>query len=385
MPYFKRDLSNILKKAIAQFKVILLTGARQSGKSTLLKAILPEYNYVSLDDIETRRQANEDPDLFLKYNECPLIIDEIQNAPDLLSYIKKKVDNEQKEGAFVLTGSQQFNLMADVHESLAGRMAVLSLNPFSVQELYSKEVPLWSKIVLKGLYPEPNIKEMDRTLWFDSYIDTILNKDIRANIKKEHIKVYDQFIKLIALRSSQELNFASLSKELGVSKLTVQSWIALLEKSQLIYLVPPYHNNLGKRIVKSQKLYFLDPGIVSHLTGHASEEQIQKGPMSGALFEGLVLSELVKFFNHQGKKPSIYFFRDNNGLEVDFIIEYKGQVIATEVKLTATPKKEYGKSLEAFVKLKPDSKAYLLCNKEEAFQISDNVQTSHWSRLATVL
>ena len=385
----KRKLSSVLKELTRQFPVTLLTGSRQSGKSTLFQGLFPKYEYLTLDDLRTRDLALNDPELFLSYHKTPLIIDEIQNAPDLLSYIKLKIDKTRSKGSYLLTGSQQFSLMSNVHESLAGRLGIASLCPFSIEEFYidrNKNIPLWSEIALKGLYPQPNVeKNIKITNWFSSYIDSLLNKDIKNNLKKDHLMAYDHFIKLIATRSSLELNFLNLSKELGVSSLTVQSWTQLLEKSQLIYLVPPYYKNLGKRIVKANKLFFLDPGLVSYLTGHRSTIQIQDGPLTGQLFETLVVSEIIKYFYNRGEKPPIFYFRDNLGLEVDLLIEFQNKVLLIEIKSTSSPSRSHIEPMKKVKKLIPNSKAILLCNRQEDYPLDKEIKSIHWSNISAFL
>lgn len=389
MPFIKRKITSYLKKVINQSPVTLLTGCRQSGKSTLLQEILPSYRYITLDDLKLREQAVNEPELFLNYFEPPLIIDEVQNAPSILSYIKLNVDKKRIKGSYILTGSQQFSLMSDVHESLAGRLGIVSLTPFSIEEFYidrKKSIPVWTEIVLRGLYPELNVDtKQDPKIWFSRYIESLLNKDIKNNLKKDYLGVYDKFIKLLSVRVSQELNYSDLSKELGLSSLTVQSWVTLLERSQILFRLPPYYKNLGKRITKSHKSYFIDSGLVSYLTGHRTKEQIQDSPMTGALFENLVVCEVIKFFFNRGENPPIYFFRDNHGLEADLIIELGNKVLIAEIKSTSNPGKHHIQALKKIKKLIPKSETILICNRKESFLVEQDIPSMHWSKVSELL
>jgi hypothetical protein len=385
--YIKRLLTPFIKKLLAQFPAILLSGARQSGKSTLLQKNFPDYTYVTLDDLQARDMARTDPQLFLDFYKTPVIIDEIQNAPDLLSYIKIQIDgNRKKKGQYILTGSQQFTLVADIHESLAGRLGMATLTPIAIEELSKTKISTWVDHSLHGLYPELIADtQLEPKLWYSAYIETLLNKDIRDNLKKEHLGTYDRFIKLLATRCGQELKHQDLAKELGVSNLTVQSWVSLLERSQIIFLLQPYYKNLGKRIVKSPKLYFLDTGLVSYLSGNSNKEIIQNGPMAGALFENFVTAEIYKYFCNRGIKPPIYHFRDSQGVEVDIVIEHEGQHLLLEVKTTMSPKKEHASGLAKVSKLLSKSKSLVVCNTKNTIPLDNQTTAIHWLSIFAIL
>lgn len=387
MAYLVRKLSNTLKQTIKEAPVILLTGARQCGKSTLLTKLFPDYKYVTLDDLSLRSQAKDDPELFLSYHKKPIIIDEIQNAPDLLSYIKIAVDKDRKYGSFILTGSQQFDLMSGVFESLAGRLAIASLSPFSIEELYKKkEVPIWSDIVARGLFPEPYLnEELDSYKWYLRYLESLLNRDIKQNLREDKLGSFEQFIKLVMTRTAQELVFANLAKEIGVSALTIKNWTSLLERSQIAFLLQPYFTNLGKRIIKTPKIYFIDSAIAAYLTGHRDALAIREGVMAGHLFENLVVLEVYKYFNNRGEKAPIYFFRDNHGLEADLVIEINNQTIFIEIKITADPEKHHYSNLEKLIKLKPGSKGLFLCNKKTSMALTKDIEAIHWTKVASYL
>ena len=316
-----------------------------------------------------------------------MIIDEIQNVPDLLSYIKIQIDQNRKlKGQYILTGSQQFTLVADIHESLAGRLGIATLTPIAIEELNKTKISNWIDYSLNGLYPELiTDSKLEPKLWYSSYIETLLNKDIRDNLKKEHLGTYDRFIKLLATRCSQELIYQDLAKELGVSNLTIQSWVSLLERSQIIFLMQPYYKNLGKRIVKSPKIYFLDTGLVSYLSGNTNREIIQNGPMAGALFENFVVAEIYKYFCNRGIKPPLYHFRDSQGVEVDIVIEHEGKHLLFEIKSTMTPKKDHASGLEKVSKLISKSKTLVVCNVKNDTPLTSQVNAVHWLNIFEIL
>lgn len=387
MSYIVRKLSEELLQASKEAPVVLLTGPRQCGKSTLLKKIFPSYKYLSLDDLSLRAQAIDEPELFLSYNPKPLIIDEIQNAPNLLSYIKIQVDEDRKNGSYILTGSQQFDLMSDVHESLAGRLATLSLSPFSIEELFVNKTPaLWSDIGFRGLFPEPSLNlDLSPYKWYMRYLESLLNKDIKRNLREEKLGSFDQFVKLIAARTAQELVFNDIAKEIGVSGQTIKSWTHLLERSQMIFLLQPYFSNLGKRIVKTPKLFFIDTAISAFLTGHREERAVREGVMAGHFFENLVITEIYKYFHNRGEKPAMYSFRDNHGLEADLLIELPQQTIFVEIKITADPEKHHYKNIKKLIGLKPGSKGLLLCNKKESMALTEDIEAIHWTKISESL
>lgn len=385
--YIKRQLTPFIKKLLAQFPAILLSGCRQSGKSTLLTKNFPDYTYVTLDDLQARDLARTDPKAFLDFYKAPVIIDEIQNAPDLLSYIKIEIDsNRKKKGQYIFTGSQQFTLVADIHESLAGRLGMATLTPIAIEELNKKKTSTWIDHSLNGLYPELIADaKLESKLWYSTYIESLLNKDIRDNLKREHLGTYDRFIKLLAARCSQELKYQDLAKELGVSNLTIQSWISLLERSQIIFLLQPYYKNLGKRIIKSPKLYFLDTGLVSYLSGNTTKEIIQNGPMAGALFENFVIAEIYKYFCNRGIKAPLYHFRDSQGVEVDLVIEHESKYMLFEIKTTMSPKKDHASGLEKVNQLLPDAKSTVICNTKNQTPLTSEVLAINWSHVFEML
>ena len=383
MKYVVRKLSDSLLETVQEAPVLLLTGPRQSGKSTLLKKLFPDYKYISLDDLRLRAQAKDDPELFLAYHKKPIIIDEIQNAPNLFSYIKMAVDNNRDYGSFILTGSEQFDLMSGVFESLAGRLAIASLTPFSIEELYTEgDTPLWHEIVAQGLFPEPHLrKKRNSYKWYMNYLESLINRDIKQNLREDKLGSFDQFIKLVVIRTAQEIIFANIAKEIGVSALTIKNWTGLLERSQIAFLLQPYFSNLGKRIIKTPKIYFIDSAITAYLTGHRDARAIREGVMAGHLFENLVIVEIYKYFHNRGEKAPIYFFRDNHGLEADLGLEINGKTIFVEIKITADPEKHHYSNLVKLIKLKPGSKGLFLCNRKDSMALTKDIEAIHWTKI----
>ena len=345
MEYVHRTVEPLLRELVRSFSSVGVTGPRQSGKSTLLKHSLPGYRYATLDDPLSREQALSDPMSFLDSLGGKAIIDEIQYAPGLTSYIKIRIDADRKaKGRFILTGSQQFTLIRDLADSLAGRIALLELLPFSISEA-GKVVDLGSTekafvhAALRGLYPEP---VTDRTIrsgqWYGSYLQTYLERDVRSLQNIGNLRDFQRFVQLMAGRCGQQLNLSSFANDLGVSVGTVKNWVSILEAGRIIYLLPPYYRNLGKRVTKAPKIYFLDIGLACHLTGIRDRPNLLQGPLAGPLFENFCVQEIVKAFFSLGARPPLYYLRTSNGLEVDLLIERSHmELVPVEIKLNKTP------------------------------------------------
>lgn len=388
--YVKRDIEEILRRTVKQFSSIIVTGPRQSGKTTLLKHLFSKsHRYVSLDDPETRLMAKDDPRLFLDNYPYPIIIDEIQYAPELLSYIKIRIDeNRERKGLFLLTGSQSFPLMAKVGESLAGRIAVFTLLSFSFREEF-REGPALSlnglkKRTLRGGFPEIVVnKNIDLKLWYAGYLQTYLERDIRNLRQIGDLTDFQRFLQLLAAFNGQVLNLSGLSRDLGVAVNTVKTWISILEASHQIILIKPFYLNKGKRIIKSPKVYFLDTGLLCYLTGLTSTEQIFKGPLAGQILEGLVLGEIIRNFYHRGEIPRIFWWRTSYGEEVDFVIEKENRIVPLEVKMTTRAGKEMIKSLISFGKLfsKKVDKSYLINLSDKKIILEKSVEVLPFFKL----
>lgn len=340
--YIKRDLERIVKTAARQFPALIVTGPRQSGKTTLLKHLFSKnHAYVSMDDPSLRLMATQDPALFFQNYKPPVIIDEIQYAPQLLSSIKIMIDKKRGlAGQFLLTGSQIFPLMAKVSESLAGRIAVFNLLSFSLREQFNSAMPqnneLLKKKILFGGFPVVSLtKDINLEVWFSSYLQTYLERDVRQLRQIGDLGDFQRFLQLLAAFNGQAVNLSNFSRDLGVAVNTIKAWISILEASGQVITIKPFYMNKGKRIIKSPKVYFLDTGLLCYLSGIVSTAQVFKGPLSGQLFETILLGEIVRNFNGLGKIPRIFWWRTSYGEEVDFVIEDKGNLIPIEVKLSA--------------------------------------------------
>ncbi len=368
--YVKREIENTVKRAAKQFPAVIVTGPRQSGKTTLLKHLFAKtHSYVSLDDPDIRLMAARDPKLFLKNYPAPLIIDEIQYAPELFPYLKIAVDNNRsKKGQFLLTGSQSFPLMAKVGESLAGRIAVLTLLSFSCKEQKADKKNLdfaeLRYMVLSGGFPEIALnKTRDTKLWFGGYLQTYLERDVRQIRQIGDLMDFQRFLELLAANNGQVLNLSGLSNDLGVAVNTVKAWISVLEACYQIILVKPFYKNKGKRIIKSPKIYFLDTGFLCYLLGIAHKEQVFKGPAAGQLFENVVLGEIIRKFYNNGEIPKIFWWRTSYGDEVDFIIERNGKIFPVEVKMSSKTNRTLARGLFSFVEIFSDEiKTCILVN-----------------------
>ena len=359
--YIHREIEVLLKTLIKQFPAIALTGPRQSGKSTLLKKVFGKtYQIISFDDPITRQKAISDPKLFLDNLHELIIFDEIQYVPELLSYLKILIDeNRNKRGRFILTGSQQFNLIKNLGDSLAGRIGLITLLPFSKHEKSNiSSLKLFNPLqyfvdaCLRGSFPEICVhKKIDFETWYGSYLQTYLERDIRSIYEIGNLREFQRFLQLLAVRCSQLLNLSSFANDLGVSVNTIKKWMSILEASQIIYLLSPYYRNLGKRISKNPKVYFLDCGLVCYLTGIRDSKHLLNGPLAGALFENYIIQETVKSYTNKGKLPNIFYIRTHNNIEIDLIIEKNMQIFPFEIKLTKTPNTNMSKPIEIFKKI----------------------------------
>jgi len=382
--YVPRLLSSTLNEALKDFPGVLVTGPRQAGKTTfLLNEMGKKCEYVSFDDPLERNFAISDPNGFLKrFSEKPVILDEVQYVPEILPYIKILIDRErQKNGRWLLTGSQQFQLMKNVSESLAGRIAILELLPFSMLEHKKETAGKLDSAIWNGGYPEPSLYHEKRDLWVRSYIQTYIERDIRRLQNIKDLRTFEHFIGLSAARHSQTFNTAAISRECGVSLPTVKAWAGILEASYLCAFLPPYFKNYGKRLVKTPKLYFLDSAIVCDVTRQPDAPSTLSGAMGGAIFEGLIVSETLKVFSMKGKKADIYFWRSHDGLEVDMIIRIGAKLYPIEIKLTATPNLKHLEPLTKFKSIARKDAAdtgLLVCRIEKISPMPSNNIAVPW-------
>lgn len=381
--YQQRQLASTLQQALANFPAVLITGPRQSGKTTLLThEVGANADYVSFDDPLERDFALQDPNGFLaRFEQRPLILDEIQYVPQLLSHLKMRIDAQpQRCGHWLLTGSQQFALMRDVSESLAGRVAILELPPFSHSE-YPRdglEETLWS-----GGYPVVAMHPQRRDLWLRSYVSTYIERDVRQIRNVPDLRTFNQFLTLAAARHAQEFHPAELARQLGVSQPTVKAWGGILEASYIASFLPPWHRNYGKRVVKTPKCYFLDAALVSLLTRQPDALAALAGPLAGPLFEGWVVTEAIKAFMSLGRKPELYFWRSHDGLEVDLLISIGGKLQAVEVKLTASPNVGHLAPLNRFLKTVGSeawAQGLLVCRTDTARALPGGHQALPWTQ-----
>ncbi|HEV2916935.1 MAG TPA: ATP-binding protein [Candidatus Babeliales bacterium] len=337
----RRDISNSLISLAQQFPVVGLFGPRQSGKTTLVKEIFANYAYVTLEDIDKRRDALEDPrGFFATYASYPgLIIDEVQEAPELLSYIQGIVDQHYRPGYFIVTGSQHFLLYEKITQTLAGRIALLTLLPLSVQELKIANLlpSTIESLLIKGGYPRLYAQPIDVQVWCINYISTYIEKDVRKVLNITDVIAFQRFLKLCVARIGNILNYADLARDAGISPHTVKSWLSILEASYIITLLSPFYNNFNKRVIKSPKLYFYDSALVCSLLGIRTAEELLLHPFKGAIFESFVISEMLKYFYNKNELPRLYFWRDAQGHEIDVLIEKSyGITIPVEIKASMT-------------------------------------------------
>lgn len=351
----KRTLEPILKTLAAQYPVVTITGPRQSGKTTLCRHAFPEKKYVNMESPDTRQFATDDPRGFLAAYPDGAILDEIQRAPHLLSYIQAIVDERQIPGMFILTGSQQFEVLNTINQSLAGRTALLKLLPLSISELKDNH-PATSidRLLLTGFYPRIYDRNLNPTQAMGDYFETYVERDIRQLINIKDLALFEKFVKLCAGRIGQILNLQSLANDVGISHTTARTWITLLEASYIIFILHPWFRNFSKRLVKSPKLYFYDVGLASYLLGLESELHVSRDPLRGSLFENLAVIEALKFRFNQGKKSNLHFYRDSKGNEVDLLIEVGPDIFPVEIKMGATIVPDYFKGIRNFAQAVPE-------------------------------
>lgn len=346
----QRQLAEHLRQAAETMPVISVTGPRQSGKTTLVRSVFSDYQYVTLEDPERRRFAQEDPRHFLESFSGRLVIDEAQYAPELFSYIQIRVDESRRNGEYVLTGSQHFLMLEKITQSLAGRVAVFNLLPFSYSELEAGGVAPDSleSTLFQGAFPRIYDQKTPPALFYPSYLQTYLERDVRQIINIGNLSAFQIFMKACAGMAGQLLNLSALAVELGISVPTAKSWLSVLEASFAIFLLRPYYRNLQKRLVKTPKLYFHDTGLVCYLLGIQSPEQLNNYFQRGALFENWVVADLAKQRFHQGRRPEMYFWQDKSMREIDCILEENLLVKAIEIKASKTLKPEFFKNLVFF-------------------------------------
>ncbi len=405
MNYIKRDLENKIVSLSKEYACVLVTGPRQVGKTTLLRNLMTDNrNYVTLDDLEERRLAQNDPALFLELHELPILIDEVQYAPELFSYIKIAIDNGTAPGSFWLTGSQAFKMMELAQESLAGRVAILHMSSLSQHEIYGSGENIPFTIELASLKARKltgtpaNMEELymriwngsmpglisgkftDRNVFYSSYLQTYIERDVSESVALTDKLQFQDFIRAAACRAGQMLNVHTIAQDVGISDDTAKRWLQVLEKSDIIFYLRPYSNNLLKRTIKTPKLYFFDTGLVAYLTKYTSPEILQNGAINGSILENYVVSELMKSYHNAAQDCLLWYYRDKDNHEIDLIMESDGQLHPLEIKRSINPGSEL---IGAFTVLDkgsvPRGKGAILCMRPELSAINaDNYIVPIW-------
>jgi uncharacterized protein len=383
----RRDIEPVLLQMAATFKAVTILGPRQSGKTTLARNVFPQLPYVSLENPDTRRMAEEDPRLLLSRYPDGCILDEVQRTPGLLSYLQGILDASRKSGRYILTGSQQFGLMEGITQSLAGRTALLTLLPFSKAELDRGGFRAASleEQLFRGGYPPIFDQQSDPELWLNAYLATYVERDVRQVLNVRDLSLFSRFLSLCAGSVSQLLNASRLGADCGLNHGTVRQWLSVLESSFILFRLPPHHTNFRKRVVKSPKLYFIDTGLAVRLLGIEDPSQLMTHPMRGALFENWVVSELLKGRFNRGKTSNLYFWRDNLGLEVDVVAESGGHLSPMEIKSGTTLSDDWFNSIVKWTGLagKKAGTARLIYGGQESWK-RENVSVVPWHDLSGV-
>lgn len=397
---YKRTLEEELKNAAKHYPVVTLTGPRQSGKTTLVRTCFRKHDYASLEEPDTREFALEDPRGFLGQFSGPVVLDEVQRAPDLFSYIQTAVDENDSPGQFVLSGSQNFLLLDSISQSLAGRTAILHLLPLSLGEIERRRSFPLAKIgrelprgrshqqrdvmetLFRGFYPRIHDKDLDPGRWYGDYFRTYVERDVRNVVNVGDLESFGRFVRLCAGRSGQLLNLTSLANDCGIAHTTARRWLSILEASFLVALLRPHHSNFGKRLIKSPKIHFLDTGLLCYLLRIRTPDDLRFHALRGAIFEGYVLSELFKNFLHQGMEADVHFWQDSSGHEIDILLEQGNKLVPIEVKSGQTITRDYFKGIELWRKLVKNDEypAALVYTGDKTFR-RKNVTIYRWSFL----
>ena len=381
----RRIQSHILAMA-TQYPVVVLSGPRQAGKTTLAQQTFPNHQYILLEDLDVREFARSDPKTFLAQFKTGVILDEAQNVPELFSYLQGIVDRDRIPGKFILTGSQHFLMIEKITQSLAGRAAVIQMLPLSYEELAQKQAPsdIWS-MIWKGFYPGIYEHNLDVTKWHQFYFNTYVERDVRLLKHIQDLSTLHKFVRLCAGRIGQLINLSSLGADCGINHETVRSWLSVLEASFIITMVQPHHANFNKRLTKQSKLYFNDTGLACYLLGIDTPEKLDAHHhMRGPLFENYVGIEIIKTALNKGKEPHLYFWRDHHGHEVDFIIEHGTNLIPIEVKASGTITSDFFKGLTYFQNLAGINHGFLVYTGDLSQQRAQ-CRLLNWKELSTIV
>lgn len=381
-----RIITPELSAQLQEYPVITVIGPRQAGKTTLVRTALPDYNYVTLENPEVREIASDDPKGFLKRYPDRAIFDEIQRAPHLLSYLQGMVDEDQRNGRFVLTGSHQLELRAAVTQSLAGRTGMLHLLPLSIAELEGVDIRFdgFEEYIHHGFLPRVYDQHQRPHTAYANYYQTYVERDVRQLIQLKDATLFEKFIKLLAGRVGQVINYQSLANDVGVDGKTIKQWLSILEASFVVFKLPPYFENFGKRVIKSPKYYFTDTGLLAYLLDIEKAAQVTRDPLVGSLFENLVVLEALKARYNQGAAASLYFFRDNHGNEIDLLHKSGSALTGVEIKAAATWNRGFKKALNRFAdKLSPLARRFVVYSGDVQ-SFSDGVEALPYTRVADI-
>ncbi|MBA3057095.1 MAG: ATP-binding protein [Gammaproteobacteria bacterium] len=383
-----RHATATLKSLARGYPILAITGPRQSGKTTLAQSTFPDKPYVSLEDLDTRAFADEDPRGFLARFPEGAILDEAQRCPALFSYLQTRVDKDKRMGEFVLTGSQQFGLLSNITQTLAGRVGLVQLQPFSLQELQSSGSAPGSldDLLWRGLYPPLHDRDLAPAQWFSNYVMSYVERDVRQLIEVQNLSLFQRFLKMCAARCGQLLNLSALANDCGVTHKTVAAWLSVLEAGYVVFLLQPHHQHFGKRLVKTPKLYFHDTGLASYLMGIQDAQHLAIHSARGALFENWVISELLKRRYNQGLASNLYFWRNNTGEEVDLVLEQGEKLLPLEIKSGQTFNKDYLSGLNKWARYAGDTAlpAHLVYGGDDSFTRS-GVAVHSWRNIPGLL
>lgn len=347
--YIKRDIEAEILEMSHQYPAVIITGPRQSGKTTTARYLFPHLPYISLENPDQRTLSLEDPRAFLNQFQKGAILDEIQRVPELLSYLQQILDEREDDKVFILTGSNQFSLLNNITQSLAGRVAILKMLPLTINEISNSSTT--NARLLNGFYPAIFSKKLNPTKFYRNYYETYLERDLRLLIKIKELSLFQKFIRLCAGRIGNVFNASALSSEVGVSVKTIQEWISILETSFIAFRLPPLYENISKRLIKSPKLYFYDTGLVTYLLGIENENQVYRDPSRGALFENLIITEVMKQRLNRGLDPNLFFYLDSNHFEIDLVYKKGTDLYPFEIKSAQTYHTNFLKGLKAFKKI----------------------------------
>jgi predicted AAA+ superfamily ATPase len=381
----KREAETELRILAKQFKAVAVVGPRQSGKTTLTRDVFRDKPYVSLENPDIRRFALDDPRGFLSQYKTGAVIDEVQRVPELFSYLQQILDEDDKRGKFILTGSNNFLLQESISQSLAGRIAYLYLLPFTVSELPAQEANNLHELMFRGFYPPLYDQPVDTDKWYSNYIRTYIERDVRQIKNITDLNTFERFLRLCAGRTGQLLNMNSLAIESGVDNKTIASWIGVLESSFIMYRLHPHHSNFNKRIVKMPKIYFYDTGLTCALLGIQNAGQLNYHPLFGNLFENFTIGELLKHRYNQAKGNNLYFWRDNTGHEIDIIIETMKKLYPVEIKSGKTITDKFFKGILYWFKISGEKSGAIVYTGESGQKRSNNIEIVPWNKLNSLI